>query len=263
MAVFLLAALCGVALAVRETSVRGVEHLGVDLEYGTDFGLLCNDGVVAVTCTLITQADDASTAPRGALGETLAADNVSMDAIWELLGFHDGEEASCQDLCVRALAQTRTFTTVPSTTDMACYKNLQKAIVCDLNVAKDTLKNLLPSSNANLPDLHDKESEIAAQEEKEAEAETGDLRPKDIEVGSTVSYKSQDLLIRIANLFRVYPYMKDVVTVSGAEAESSLMQRECPALCKPEKPQYCQTYPGSAARARTAQEDPPELLTSP
>eukprot|EP00933_Yihiella_yeosuensis_P061897 TRINITY_DN64768_c0_g1_i1.p1 TRINITY_DN64768_c0_g1~~TRINITY_DN64768_c0_g1_i1.p1 ORF type:complete len:610 (-),score=67.78 TRINITY_DN64768_c0_g1_i1:79-1824(-) len=193
-----------------------------------EFPELCDPDIVAQTCHLMNGADGNSTDYKymssSQIGSSLSADAREVMEFWDDLNLtkeikdevDSGYRISCEQLCQSIVGYLSKNAILPPSCDKACYRN-RDSVKCDVDVRPEVLKQLGPTGDRDLPDLHDTniknhlgthlnplnvgEEEVANKTDEELmeEEEVTEKTEHDIE------YRRWEVVKRVAALFRIYP----------------------------------------------------------
>lgn len=195
-------------------ALRNLGEGDASLELGFSLPLCARD-IVATTCAAL--GGTSGLVARSSLEGALSANEPSIAEAWAVLGL-SSESVACEALCADTLRALRSYTTLPPTSDVACY-GINGRAQCDLDVSPTKLATMVFSND--LPDLHD-DMEQKASADAELVPRGSSHPPAD--PAASVPYSTQHLLTRIANLFRVFPYLPISVTSIQDGSGSSLAQ---------------------------------------
>lgn len=200
-----------VSLAVRKSDGENLALAADSVESAA----LCATEIVTSTCGMLGSLPMATSSSLKAM---LSANEASINEAWEALGLSQTSVA-CEELCHRTVGTLSGLTTLPPASDLACYATAGQ-VVCDLDVSQRRLETLVPRED--LPDFHDGLQEPDSSEKGHGQEESVNM----VQPSNTkpLQYTTLEILVRIANLFRIFPYMEVSVTATD-EAASSLVQK--------------------------------------
>jgi len=197
------------------------------------FPELCDATIVQQQCHDMKDGiDDASQGDElkaKVLVEELSTNITSIHNFFKFLGL-EGNATTCTELCNRCVQKLSEFSTVPPSSDVACYTD-NGMDVCDLDVSPDTLGKIkikganfhndakLPKKPNNLLQGNMRFSHLST---KSASLSQDPTEP--------VTYNTYELLVRALGFFRIYPN-----SVLNPETSQSLVEKSS------SKTQQCQT----------------------
>eukprot|EP00429_Kryptoperidinium_foliaceum_P071414 CAMPEP_0176071850 /NCGR_PEP_ID=MMETSP0120_2-20121206/35889_1 /TAXON_ID=160619 /ORGANISM="Kryptoperidinium foliaceum, Strain CCMP 1326" /LENGTH=557 /DNA_ID=CAMNT_0017405511 /DNA_START=49 /DNA_END=1718 /DNA_ORIENTATION=- len=211
---------------------------------------LCHHSIVSATCWRISGSGDGRIR-RSRLGHFLSLDDADVEKLWSRLSLSsDADSVECGHLCKTAVESLRSGgSTLPTGSDLACYL-LHGAAVCDIDVSPGGLiRRLATTKDVPLPDV----VKIAPQNDSDApiglvqrsfSVESGVLRASEHRmsdassaetqwwggrrtgppaglpgrsgrVGHSSLYDLDEVMQRIANMFRIFPVAGRGVSVSS------------------------------------------------
>eukprot|EP00403_Amphidinium_massartii_P014077 CAMPEP_0178414862 /NCGR_PEP_ID=MMETSP0689_2-20121128/23254_1 /TAXON_ID=160604 /ORGANISM="Amphidinium massartii, Strain CS-259" /LENGTH=488 /DNA_ID=CAMNT_0020036163 /DNA_START=56 /DNA_END=1522 /DNA_ORIENTATION=+ len=232
---------------MRHEPANGAEAL---VESAADYELagppLCDPYLVKEACKSM-DLDGSKQVTLAELGEVMFVARPSLVTFLQAIGFQTaGQESGqdsfkCMDLC-KAVVQTIPEAYRPPSSDIACRNGYEgeEAIVCDIDVSPVEMADLDFDTEAH--DFHTGHPvNNTKEDELREEAQTGGpLDEPDDEEGEEM--EMFQVLIRLANMFRIYPKLDVDVSVDIADvdiskpADSSLMEHgwedaNCSAAC--------------------------------
>eukprot|EP00437_Effrenium_voratum_P026453 CAMPEP_0181417736 /NCGR_PEP_ID=MMETSP1110-20121109/11194_1 /TAXON_ID=174948 /ORGANISM="Symbiodinium sp., Strain CCMP421" /LENGTH=655 /DNA_ID=CAMNT_0023540695 /DNA_START=13 /DNA_END=1982 /DNA_ORIENTATION=+ len=155
----------------------------------SDFPPLCAEEIVTRSCMFINGDDRGLKIGQGHLATVLSKTTEQIRTLWHLIELPD-ELASCVDVCNAITEYVKDWHILPPRSDIACY-TIGRRWFCDADVRPEQLKISGLAEDADLPDLHDEESQPIAG--------ASSYKP-----GASVATPWQ-LVERVANLFRIFP----------------------------------------------------------
>jgi len=143
----------------------------------------------------------------GSLQAALGASEASVAALLQRLG-PLGVGLRCLELCKRLVNEVEAWR-LPPRPDVGCRKGPENVPICDIDLSPDALAALQTPSKRDLPNFHDRESEGEPKGNNElVPGLSGDNELPDVPL--------HDLLRKVANLFRIYPFLT-ARTLSNAQ----------------------------------------------
>lgn len=189
---------------------------------------LCSRKVVLQTCSSLSQTDHARHSThmtKREFRDALSANDSVADTVWAELGFASvGLEVPCMDVCKVAVHRVSSFAYMPSLSDMACYTGKGGQPVCDLDVSPRMLRVLVKGGN-DPASAGPRSVDRAAKKGPAALISAGNRiegQPPTAEVLLAVPYSKRQLLLRLVNLFRIFP----VEAGANASISNALIQNQ-------------------------------------
>jgi len=235
---------------------------------------LCDKWIVRKECKVMDLSNNIKKVSISELSWVMSVTRPSLISFLKSIGFQKAgekwgqEEFSCQKLC-EAVVEAIPEETRPPTSDMACRTGQgdEPAVVCDVDVSPEELA--IVDFDTDHKDFHEGHPvEEEEDEDKQDLSITGHaIKSADVEL---MDLTPEELTIRLANRFRIYPKLsididEDVgeveldneTHVEPPSDESSLAESEtnssgyCGSICRYYSD--CQRYPYSCSGCRGCQ----------
>mmetsp|Transcript_79136 Transcript_79136/g.199845 ORF Transcript_79136/g.199845 Transcript_79136/m.199845 type:complete len:605 (-) Transcript_79136:9-1823(-) len=217
-------------MANLPSGVGGARHLRTTTEdrAADTFLPVCHGSIVAETCALL--GGSGSARPQD-IARTLAATSDAVVDLWQTLELQGSQrgtalEDACVSICNAVARFWADLSNLPPASDVACYDAEDGHMACDLDLRPAALQRLV-TPGMQLPDFHGHPLQRSEhQPSKKVRASRHQGRGANVSSGAsareavTVKYATEDLALRVANMFRIYPALDaDFV---GARSSSTM-----------------------------------------